>query len=81
MTPSPDLSVDLLDSNSDLEQHAKQIRSLANKYQLGLVDSYAQFRAIKVAGGKIEDYMSQINHPNAKGHALIAKEILKYFID
>lgn len=81
LTPSPDLSVDLLDPNTDLEQHAKQIRSLANKYQLGLVDSYAQFRDIKAAGGNIEDYMSQINHPNAKGHAVIAKEILKYFLD
>lgn len=81
LTPSPDLSVDLLDPNTDLEQHAKQIRSLANKYQLGLVDSYAQFRDIKAAGGEIEDYMSQINHPNEKGHTLIAQEILKYFID
>ncbi len=81
LTPSPDLSVDLLDPNTDLEQHSKQIRSLANKYQLGLIDSYAQFRDIKAAGGNIEDYMSQINHPNANGHAVIAKEILKYFID
>lgn len=81
LTPSPDLSVDLLDPNTDLDLHAKQIRSLANKYQLGLVDSYAQFRDIKAAGGNIEDYMSQINHPNAKGHAVIANEILKYFLD
>ena len=81
LTPSPDLSVDLLDPNTDLEQHAKQIRSLANKYQLGLVDSYAQFRDIKASGGNIENYMSQINHPNAKGHAVIAKEILKYFLN
>lgn len=81
LTPSPDLSVDLLDPNTDLELHAKQIRLLAKKYQLGLVDSYARFRDIKVAGGDIEDYMSQINHPNEKGHAVIANEILKYFID
>jgi len=79
LTPSPDLSVDLLGPNTDLELHAKQIRSLAKKYQLGLVDSYARFRDIKAAGGNIEDYMSQINHPNEKGHAVIAKEILKYF--
>lgn len=52
LTPSPDLSVDLLDPNTDLDLHAKQIRSLANKYQLGLVDSYAQFRDIKAAGGQ-----------------------------
>lgn len=81
LTPSPDLSVDLLDPNTDLELHAKQIRLLAKNYQLGLVDSYARFRDNKAAGGEIEDYMSQINHPNANGHAVIAKEILKYFID
>lgn len=81
LTPSPDLSVDLLQPNTDLELHAKQIRSLANKYQIGLVDGYAGFRAIKAAGGDIGEYMSQINHPNAKGHAVIAQEILKYFID
>lgn len=81
LTPSPDLSVDLLETNTDLDQHSEQIRSLANKYQLGLIDNYSKFRDIKASGGDIGDYMSQINHPSEKGHAVIAKEIIKYFID
>ena len=28
---------------------------------------------------KLKKYMSQVNHPNEKGHELIANEIIKYF--
>lgn len=79
LTPSPDQSVNILDDNSILEQHARQIRDLATKYSVGLADSYAAFKSTAAKGEKIQDYMSQINHPNTKGHALIANEIIKYF--
>jgi hypothetical protein len=26
-------------------------------------------------------YMSQVNHPNEKGHELIAEEIIKWFVN
>lgn len=80
LTPSPDLSVDILQPDTDLALHAKQIKSLAAKYQLGVADSYEQFRKIKAEGSDLENYMSQGNHPNEKGHAVIAQEILRYFI-
>ena len=30
-------------------------------------------------GGKLEDLMSQGNHPNRKGHALVAAALLEWF--
>lgn len=79
LTPSPDLDVDILDSTTELEKHAAQIRALAKEYGVGLVDSYALFRQIAAAGQSLEPYMSQPNHPNGKGHSLIARAIVEYF--
>lgn len=79
LTPSPDQRVSLLDTSSDLEQHAAQIRDLSAKYGIGLVDSYARFTEIAARGETIADYMSQVNHPNQKGHQIITQELLKYF--
>ena len=79
LTPSPDQTVNIREPNNLLEQHAQQIRALAGKYHIGLADSYAAFRQKVVAGDSLNLYMSQVNHPNENGHALIAAEILKYF--
>lgn len=79
LTPSPDQSVDILESNNDLEKHSVQIRTLAKKFGVGLVDSYAVFQQIASSGDTISNYMSQVNHPNEKGNSLIADEIMKYF--
>ena len=70
---------DILDENSILDQHGSQVRELAEKYGTGLVDSYSLFREQVNKGNKLEDYMSQVNHPNERGHWLIAKELLNYF--
>lgn len=79
LTPSPDTSVDILKDDNILGQHSKQIRELAVTYKVGLADSHAAFRMAVANGNRVEDHMSQINHPNRKGHALIAEEIMKYF--
>lgn len=79
LTPSPDQRVDILDPNSDLEQHRKQIMHLAEAYQVGLVDSYALFKKRVEAGDALSNYMSQVNHPNEQGHELIAEEIMQFF--
>jgi lysophospholipase L1-like esterase len=79
LTPSPDQSVNILESNNDLEKHSVQIRTLAKKFGVGLVDSYGVFRQIASSGDTISNYMSQVNHPNEKGNSLIADEIMKYF--
>lgn len=78
MTPSPDQRVAILDSTTGLARHAQQIRSLAEKHGLGLADSYARFQRHVAAGDSLSRYMSQVNHPNEAGHALIAEEIMKY---
>jgi hypothetical protein len=31
------------------------------------------------SGQDLHDYMAQVNHPNKKGHAIIAAEIMKWF--
>jgi lysophospholipase L1-like esterase len=79
MTPSPDTSVDLLKSGNELELFAQQIKSLADKYKIGIVDSYGLFKHVVEEGKNINDFMAQSNHPNEKGHQLIADGIMAYF--
>jgi len=79
LTPSPDQRVNILESDNILEQHARQIEQLAKVYGLGLVDSYSLFKEKVIAGDSISIFMSQVNHPNKKGHTLITEEIVKYF--
>ncbi len=50
LTPSPDLKVDLRNPDNELNQHANQIRQLAEQYQTGLVDSYRAFEDQTAAG-------------------------------
>lgn len=79
LTPTPDQRVNILEPNNILEEHSAMIRQLAGKYGIGLIDSYEIYHKIALSKESIADYMSQVNHPNAKGHLLIAKEIAKYF--
>ena len=79
LTPSPDQGVNILDPNNELEKHASQIRALAKKYDVGLVDSYEEFRKKVIAGEPVSNYMSQVNHPNEKGNLLIANKIAAFF--
>lgn len=79
LTPSPDQRNDIMAPGNELEQHANQIRALAKKYHTGLVDSFKSFQEIINHGGDIRDYMSHVNHPNKKGHEIIADEIIKWF--
>ena len=79
LSPSPDQRVNILETNNVLEQHTRQIKNLAEKYNTGLADSYGLFRQKVLSGESISNYMSQVNHPNEKGHALIAGDIMRYF--
>jgi len=79
LSPSPDQRVNILEANNVLEQHATQIKSLSVKYGIGFVDVFKMFQQRVVSGQAITDYMSQVNHPNERGHALIANGIVKYF--
>lgn len=79
LSPSPDQRVNILEANNVLEQHRAQIKSLSEKYGIGFVDSYELFHQKLVSAEPISNYMSQVNHPNEKGHGLIANRIVKYF--
>lgn len=79
LTPTPDLAEKISDSNSELAKRARQIEDLAAQHRIGLIDSYGMFKDLAASGGNLEEYMAQGNHPNEKGHGLVAKAILKYF--
>jgi acyl-CoA thioesterase-1 len=79
LTPSPDQRVDILLPDNELEKHALQIKALAKKYDVGLIDSYQEFRNKVISGEPITNYMSQVNHPNQKGNYLIANKIAAFF--
>lgn len=79
LTPTPDTAAKWSDPADKLAQHAAQIRTLAREYQVALVDSYAAFQRHAMAGGVTESLMSQRNHPNEKGHALVSAALLAWF--
>jgi len=79
LTPSPDQRVDIKDDLSILDQHANQIKELANSFQIGLIDTYGLYKNKVKSGNNLVDYMSQVNHPNEKGHQMITDEIMSYF--
>lgn len=79
MTPTPDQRVDIMKKDSDLQKVSNQLIDLSKKYQIGLVDNYAVFQKLVSSGENITDYMSQVNHPNEKGHQIVTNGIMKYF--
>lgn len=79
LTATPDQRVDVLSKETDLKKICNQVVKLSKEYQTGLVDSYSIFQKLVSSGEKITDYMSQVNHPNEKGHQLVADGMMKYF--
>jgi len=61
-----------------LNEHAAQIRELAAAYGTGLVDSLARFKS-HAETALMLDLMSAANHPNRRGHELVAEELLRWF--
>jgi lysophospholipase L1-like esterase len=78
LTPTPDTKENILDEDTPLAKHAAQIRELSRKYQTGLVDSYQAFKQLALSGEDMNDYMSQFNHPNEKGHQVVTGLIMEY---
>ena len=79
LTPTADLSAAMNDPNDDLNRHARQVRQLAKKYKVALVDSLMEFKEYVENGGRFEELMSLVNHPNSKGHKLVAKALFRWF--
>ena len=82
LTPTPDVS-GLADPSEEqwvlLQRHADQIRGLADEYQVGLVDSLGTFESYVRGGGDLTDLLSWTNHPNRKGHELVAALLMRWF--
>ena len=79
LTPSPDQRENILDPKAELQQHTDQIIRLATQNGVGLIDAYSLFKGRVADGTPLAKLMSQVNHPNAKGHMLIAEEIMRKF--
>ncbi len=79
LTATPDQRVDLFSKETDLQKICTKVIELSKEYQTGLVDNYAIFQKLVSSGEKVTDYMSQVNHPNEKGHQLVVDGIMKYF--
>ncbi|WP_208021541.1 SGNH/GDSL hydrolase family protein [Flavicella sediminum] len=78
LTPSPDLNEDIASQTTKLAKHSEQIRDLAKKHKVGLIDSYALFKKLAETEPLI-GYMAQNNHINQKGHQFVADAIFEYF--
>lgn len=79
LTPTADLNHIPDKADEPLNQHAEQIRKLAYQYNVGLVDSLAAFDVELKKGTKnIELLSNGWNHPNRKGHEIVAAELLKW---
>ena len=79
LTPTPDQSAKIDDPQDPLNLHAEQVRALAKEHDVLLVDSLALFKAKVAAGTPLKDLMSQVNHPNTAGHALVTAALLDLF--
>ncbi|ROP57010.1 MULTISPECIES: SGNH/GDSL hydrolase family protein [unclassified Rathayibacter] len=81
VTPSPDLTADPTDPADELVRHAEQIRGLAERDGVLLADPFRVFLGLHERGEPLAGLMSQVNHPNGRGHAIIAAEILALFAE
>ena len=84
LTPSWDKSYFEKDAGQKEEwkglvEQTDQIRDLAEKYSIGLSDTFNSFKYYVEHNGELSDLLSHINHPNRKGHELIASELGKWF--
>ncbi|MDR2135242.1 MAG: SGNH/GDSL hydrolase family protein [Treponema sp.] len=62
-----------------LADHAAQIRILADKYEVGLADSFAAFSKHVHQHEDLVGLLSHVNHPSAKGHRLVAEALGGFF--
>lgn len=80
LTPSWDQSYYAKDENwHALVQHAELVRRLADRYGVGLADSFSRFEEQVKRDGGPAGLLAHVNHPTEKGHALIAQEVAKFF--
>jgi hypothetical protein len=78
LTPTLDIGCELEPDGAAsfaFKDHTQQIRDLALKYGVSLVDSFSVFGR----HSSITHLLSWINHPNEAGHRVVAQELLSWF--
>ena len=74
-----DSDAKLDDPDDPLNRQAELNPVLAGEYHVGLADSLEAFQLFIKGGGGLPDLMSQVNHPNRRGHELVAEQLLSWF--
>lgn len=81
LTPTGDSSAKLENPDDALNQRAELIRKIAAEQKVLLGDVFAAWVAEVKKGTPQTDLLSQVNHPNLKGHTLAAETIFKAIQD
>lgn len=81
LTPTGDSSAKLENPDDALNQRAELIRKIAAEQKVLLGDVFAAWVAEVKKGTPQTDLLSQVNHPNLKGHTLAAETIFKTIQD
>lgn len=81
LTPTGSADAKLDDPADPLNERAALIRTVAREQDVPLVDVFAAWKAALAAGVPQDDLLSQVNHPNLRGHTLVAEAILSYLDD
>jgi len=79
LTPTGDKTADLNNLEDPLEVRARLIRKIASDEGILLADVFAAWRDELAKGVPQEDLMSQVNHPNLRGHGIAAQTVTKLF--
>ncbi len=81
LTPTGDSSAKLEDPDDALNQRAVLIRKIAGEQKVLLGDVFAAWVSEVKKGTPQTDLLSQVNHPNLRGHMLAAETIFKVIQD
>lgn len=77
ITPTGDATADMANPADPLSQRAALIRKIAAEEKVILADVSAAWLAELAKGTPQAELLSQVNHPNLRGHDLAADTILK----
>lgn len=80
ITPTGDSSAKLTDPADPLCQRAELIRKIGAAAGVPVADVFAAWQKEVAAGTPQTELLSQVNHPNLRGHQLAAKVVAAYFI-
>jgi|688.fasta_scaffold254179_1 acyl-CoA thioesterase-1 len=81
LTPTGDSSAKLDDPKDPLNLRAELIRKIARDQGVLIADVFAAWKAEIEKGTPQTEILSQVNHPNLKGHTLAAETIFKALVE